>query len=166
LAVVHQERKHRGQFEVSESEILRPSRAMSRQKSLIRRVRTKKKCNADLDLNTLALGVKCVIAKSFSYIYGRSQPNLGIVGIVLTDQEFHNLAIDSAEVEVNLGRRLVSVAGKSFPFVMDDMEIRLIENKGLSEAYRRFGKSMFKTLTEGEQDAPLEAETVGNELAW
>jgi 3-isopropylmalate dehydratase small subunit len=102
----------------------------------------------------------------FSYIYSRSQPNLGIVGIVLTDQEFHNLAIDSAEVEVNLGRRLVSVAGKSFPFVMDDMEIRLIENKGLSEAYRRFGKSMFKTLTEGKQDAPLEAETVGNELAW
>jgi 3-isopropylmalate dehydratase small subunit len=33
-------------------------------------------------------GVQCVIARSFAFIYARNQPNLGLLGIVMEDEEF------------------------------------------------------------------------------
>ncbi|KAL4768701.1 aconitase iron-sulfur domain-containing protein [Aspergillus nidulans var. acristatus] len=92
------------------------------------------------------LGVKCVIAKSFSFIYGRNQPTIGLLGIVITDERFYDAARTGVAIEINPSARTVTVAGQSFPFVMDDMELALIRRDGLATAYKALGKGVFRSL--------------------
>ncbi|KAL3429899.1 aconitase iron-sulfur domain-containing protein [Aspergillus tetrazonus] len=92
------------------------------------------------------LGVKCVIAKSFSFIYGRNQPTIGLLGIIITDERFYDTARTGVPIEINPSTRTVTVAGQSFPFVMDDMELALIRRNGLAAAYKAFGKGVFRSL--------------------
>lgn len=106
------------------------------------------------------LNVKCVIARSFAFIYARNQPNLGLLGIVIDDDEFHRLATDGVDIEVDLDAREVRVAGKIFGFKLDDMELALVENKGMSAAYKRFGKQVFEKLTGNETDSGVEMAAV------
>ncbi|RFU28594.1 hypothetical protein B7463_g7746, partial [Scytalidium lignicola] len=93
-----------------------------------------------------ALGVKCVIAKTFSFIYGRNQPNLALLGINIVDDEFYSLATTGAAIKIDIPERVILVGGKYFPFVLDEMELRLIENKGLAAAFTSFGRSVFQAL--------------------
>ncbi|KAL4789412.1 aconitase iron-sulfur domain-containing protein [Aspergillus venezuelensis] len=92
------------------------------------------------------LGVKCVIAKSFSFIYGRNQPTIGLLGIVITDERFYDAARTGIAIEINPSARAVTVAGQRFPFVMDDMELALIRRNGLAAAYKSFGNGVFRSL--------------------
>ncbi|RDW83768.1 aconitase family protein [Aspergillus mulundensis] len=92
------------------------------------------------------LGVKCVIAKSFSFIYGRNQPTIGLLGIIITDERFYDLARTGAAIEIDTSARTVTVAGQRFEFVMDDMELALIRRNGLAAAYKSFGKGVFRSL--------------------
>ncbi|KAL5334628.1 hypothetical protein BJX70DRAFT_350118 [Aspergillus crustosus] len=96
-----------------------------------------------------SLGVKCVIAKSFSFIYGRNQPTIGLLGITLTDERFYAAATTGAAIEMNPAARLVTIAGLSFPFIMDDIELALIQQRGLTPAYKTFGKAVFRSLCAG-----------------
>ena len=93
------------------------------------------------------LGIKCVIARSFAFIYGRSQPNIGLLGIVMDNDEFHSLATDGIEITVDLHERVVQVAGETFPFKLDDLELALIINGGIASAFARFGNGLFEKLT-------------------
>lgn len=95
--------------------------------------------------------MKCVIAKTFAFIYGRNQPNIGLLGIIITDDDFYARAVDDAEIEIDLGLRKVSVGGKDFHFALDDMEMKLINNKGLGGAYRLFGKALFGKMCNGDE---------------
>jgi 3-isopropylmalate dehydratase small subunit len=90
--------------------------------------------------------VKCVIAKSFSFIYGRNQPTIGLLGIIITDERFYDAARTGVAIEINPSARTVTVAGQSFPFVMDDMELALIRRDGLATAYKALGKGVFRSL--------------------
>lgn len=94
------------------------------------------------------LGAQCVIARSFAFIYARNQPNIGLLGIVINDDEFHSLATDGAEIVINLDGRYVTIGGKQFKFVLDDMELALIKNGGMGTAFKRFGEKVFEKLTE------------------
>ncbi|KAK6835654.1 hypothetical protein RU639_002147 [Aspergillus parasiticus] len=49
----------------------------------------------------LGCGVKCVIAKSFAFIFQRNMPNLGLLGITMPEKSFHAAVEDGAE-----GKRL------------------------------------------------------------
>ncbi|KAJ5374369.1 aconitase iron-sulfur domain-containing protein [Penicillium concentricum] len=92
------------------------------------------------------LGVKCVIARSFSFIYGRNQPTIGLLGLTITEDDFYASAQTGVDIEINLPRRLVTVGGRSYPFVLDDMELALIQQRGLAAAYKKFGKAVFLSL--------------------
>ncbi|KAF9697154.1 hypothetical protein EKO04_005150 [Ascochyta lentis] len=93
------------------------------------------------------LGVRCVIARSFAYIYARNQPNVGLLGIVIEDDAFYAAVEDNVEVTVELSAHLVFVGPASFPFKLDDMERRLIEQGGMAAAFKEFGKNLFGRLT-------------------
>nr|QIW91870.1 HtyD [Phialomyces arenicola] len=92
------------------------------------------------------LGVKCVIAKSFSFIYGRNQPTIGLLGINISDDSFYDAAQTGTGIEIDLPGRLVKVGGQSFAFILDDMELSLIKSRGLAAAYKKFGKDVFQSL--------------------
>ncbi|KAF9690425.1 hypothetical protein EKO04_011558 [Ascochyta lentis] len=92
------------------------------------------------------LGVECVIAKTFSFIFGRNAPTIGLLALTIQEEEFYELAQTGAEICVNVGSRLVHIRGKAFPFSLDEMEVKLIQNRGLPESFRKFGNSVFEML--------------------
>lgn len=47
-------------------------------------------------------GVQAVIARSFAFIYGRNQPSLGLLGIVMSDERFYEAAKEGEEIEIDL----------------------------------------------------------------
>ncbi|KAE8987851.1 hypothetical protein PR002_g21936 [Phytophthora rubi] len=51
-----------------------------------------------------AVCVQGVIAKSFAYIYARNQPNNALLGIVVTDEKFHELANEGEEELTSVGK--------------------------------------------------------------
>lgn len=118
-----------------------------------------------------------MIAKSFSFIYGRNQPTIALLGINITDDEFYTRAITGVEIEINIPRRAVILDHKEYSFVLDEMELRLIESRGLAAAYLKFGRTVFQSLCgEGKDEVKAEAwagkleeserEAAKKKLAW
>lgn len=105
--------------------------------------------------------MKCVIARSFSFIYGRNQPTIGLLGLTITEDEFYAAAQTGIKIEINLPCRLVTVGGQSYSFVLDEMELALIQQQGLAAAYKKFGKSVFQSLCRN----PLSETVTVSELA-
>ncbi|KAK4893994.1 hypothetical protein LTR27_007800 [Elasticomyces elasticus] len=92
-------------------------------------------------------GVQCVIARSFAFIYSRNQPNLGLLGIVMTDDALYEAAIDGAEICIDVDGRVVCVAGEDFAFTLSDLEMALWEQGGMSNAFAKWGKRMLDEVT-------------------
>lgn len=102
-----------------------------------------------------------VIARSFAFIYGRNQPSLGLLGIVMSDEDFFEAATEGQDVSIDIPTRTIQVAGKEFNFKMAEMEYRLTMNKGITAAYKRFGKAIWEKLTEGDTESMVEEDTEG-----
>ncbi|KXT07952.1 hypothetical protein AC579_3912 [Pseudocercospora musae] len=105
-------------------------------------------------------GVEAVIAKQFAFIYGRNQPSLGLLGIVMNDEDFYAAALDGEEITIDMPERTITVADKKFPFQLSEMEYRLTTNKGVAESYKKYGKAIWETLMEAES-AEKEAPSSG-----
>jgi 3-isopropylmalate dehydratase small subunit len=101
----------------------------------------------DVAVNALlGVGVKCVIAESFSFIYARNQPNIGLLGIVIKDKSFFQVAEQGEQISVDLVTNTVMCAGGSWTFQLSEMEKQLISVGGLTEAFRKFGKQLFDVM--------------------
>lgn len=93
------------------------------------------------------MGVKCVIARSFSFIYGRNQPSIGLLGITIADDDFYARVATGVDIAVDVSRRAVVVAGRHrYPVAFDDMELRLMESRGLAGAFLKYGRRVFQNL--------------------
>ena len=101
----------------------------------------------DVAVNALlGAGVKCVIAKSFAFIYARNQPNIGLLGITITDEDFYSEAQQGRELSIDLQRSRVLCGDRSFGFKLSDMEKQLIATGGLTEAFKKFGSQVFDVM--------------------
>lgn len=116
-----------------------------------------------------------MIAKSFAFIYSRNQPSLGLVGIVITDEAFYELASDGAEISINLEAHTLQVGDKEFGFEFSQMEKKLMELGGITQAFHKYGKELFQTMcrpnsTKVFHTSDRKAATVGgvkkSSLAW
>lgn len=87
-----------------------------------------------------------MIAKSFAFIYARNQPALGRLGIVISDPVFYEAAAKGEKISIDLDKSIISVGGKEFPFKLVQMEREHIEAGGISEAFRKFGKTLFDVM--------------------
>lgn len=94
----------------------------------------------------LGIGVKCVIARSFSFIYARNQPNLGLLGITLDNEEFWQTAQQGEEITVDTENCHVRCGGKEFSFQLSEMEKQLISAGGLTTAFKRYGTKVFDVM--------------------
>ncbi|KAJ5587977.1 aconitase family protein [Penicillium hispanicum] len=97
----------------------------------------------------IGLGVRCVIGRSFAFIFGRNLPNMGILRFVIDDDVFYEAAVDGVEIQISLDDRQVQVGELTFHFQLSDMELALIENQGMTSAYQKFGKDIFHSLSGG-----------------
>jgi len=115
-------------------------------------------------------GIKAVIAKSYAYIYSRNQPNMALLGITITDEEFYNLAQEDTEVTIDVKDRKVRCLGKEFPFGLSQMEENLIAAGGVTEMYQKYGAKLFRTAVSNDTGCSTEAESGREcgtaELAW
>lgn len=107
------------------------------------------------------IGVQAVIARSFAFIYGRNQPSLGLLGISMSNDGFFEVATEGEEISIDVPTRTIRVGGKDFKFRLAEMEYRLTMNKGITEAYKRYGKAIWEKLTESDTDVKVEEEMVG-----
>ena len=94
----------------------------------------------------LGCGIKCVIAKSYSFIYDRNQHALGLLGITLSDDDFYANIQDGAHISVDVNKSVITVDEKKFPFELSQMERALIEVGGITPAFLKFGKHLFDHL--------------------
>ncbi|KAH8692803.1 mitochondrial putative aconitase [Talaromyces proteolyticus] len=106
-------------------------------------------CGSSRDVAVNALlgaGVKCVIAESFSFIYSRNQPNIGLLGIVIKDKSFFETASQGEQISIDLATNTVACGGRNWAFQLSEMEKRLISVGGMTEAFRKFGKQVFDVM--------------------
>lgn len=98
----------------------------------------------------LGCGVRCVIAKSFAFIFARNAPNLGLLALTITDEAFYDAAEDAVDISVDLRARMVNVRKNerllSFGFQLSRMEQELIANGGIASAFERFGRKLFEVM--------------------
>lgn len=90
------------------------------------------------------IGVRCIIAKSFSYIFGRNAPNVGLLAITVDDPVFHEAVQHGACVRVDVMNRALHVANQTFSFDIGDAELGMIADGGLagSMSKSQTGKSV------------------------
>lgn len=118
--------------------------------------------------NQTGIGVQCVVAKSFAFIYGRNQPTLGLLGITMRDPSFYQAAaVDGTEITVNVHGREIVIGEQKWAFQLDNLEIKMLQNKGLAEAYKKFGKNVFDSLCEDDREgATSEEKYLDRSLEW
>ncbi|GES65506.1 aconitase family protein [Aspergillus terreus] len=95
----------------------------------------------------LGCGVQCVIAESFAFIFQRNMPNLGLLGITMTDEEFYEDAQNGAEISIDFNSSVVCVGDKRFRFELSQMEQKLFQYGGIASAFQKFGKRLFERMT-------------------
>jgi 3-isopropylmalate dehydratase small subunit len=97
--------------------------------------------------------IQVVIAKSFAFIYGRNQPNLGLLGIVMSDPAFYEAATDGVELVIDLDNLSIKVQAstgvKQFPFQISAMERQLFECGGVTDAWKKWGRSLWEEMCRG-----------------
>ncbi|TPX38057.1 hypothetical protein SmJEL517_g00291 [Synchytrium microbalum] len=109
-------------------------------------------------------GIKAVIAKSYAYIYGRNQPNMALLGVIVKDDHFYQLAQEGVHVEVDLPGRVVRVDGHSFPFDLSRMEEKIVMGGGVTTLYKNDGQSLFrKAIARAQADEDACAKTASGE---
>ncbi|RJE19173.1 Aconitase family [Aspergillus sclerotialis] len=116
----------------------------------------------------IGIGVKCVIAKSFAFIYSRNQSTLGLLGITIRDPSFYETAaVDGTEITISVYKHEIIIGQRKWTFQLDNLEIMMLQNKGLAEAYKKFGKNVFDSLCEGSGNTTMEVEEqVDHSLEW
>lgn len=108
-----------------------------------------------------------MIAKSFAFIYGRNQPTLGLLGITIQGQSFYQAAIDGTEITINVDEREIIIGEQKWAFQLDNLEIKMLQNRGLAEAYKKFGKNVLDSLCEGIGDEIItEEKHLDRSLEW
>ncbi|EED20765.1 aconitase family protein [Talaromyces stipitatus ATCC 10500] len=86
----------------------------------------------------LGCGVQCVIAKSFAFIFQRNMPNLGLLGITISDESFYDAATDGTEISINLSNNEVVLGKRQVKFELSQMEKELFDHGGISSAFQKF----------------------------
>jgi len=95
---------------------------------------------------------------------------MALLGIIITDEEFYNLAQEDEEVTIDVKDRKVRCLEKEFPFGLSQMEENLIAAGGVTEMYQKYGAKLFRAAVSNGTGCSTEAESGGEcgtaELAW
>ncbi|KAF9249740.1 hypothetical protein DTO027I6_9492 [Penicillium roqueforti] len=117
----------------------------------------------------LGCGVQCVIAKSFSFIFQRNMPSLGLLGITMEDESFFQLVNDGVSISIDLSSRIIKVADKTFGFKLSQMESEIFRFGGIASAFGLFGNKLLEAITPAKFHPGPEKEALeqpDNRLQW
>src|SRR5262249_18435039 len=92
-------------------------------------------------------GVRAVIAKSFAFIHKRNLVNEALPFVVVEDPEFYDLAVDDAELGIDLRRGEVQLGGRTFRARGATPMIQALTRAGgLVPAIQQHGAQVFSVL--------------------
>lgn len=77
---------------------------------------------------------------------GKTKESGGLLGITISDEEFHSLAQHGVDISVDLASSTVSYGGKDFAFHLSETQKQLIAAGGITEAPDKFGKRLFDVM--------------------
>ncbi|KAF7188120.1 Aconitase AMT8 [Pseudocercospora fuligena] len=95
------------------------------------------------------LGVLCIIAESFSFIFGRNLANMGMLGVTVTDPEFFSKAKHQMPIKIDVQNRKISIDDTTFAFALENIEMQLLRDGGLAASWRKHGPKVFSSLSRG-----------------
>jgi hypothetical protein len=88
----------------------------------------------------------------------------------MSDEAFFFAATENSEIEIDVPERKIRVAGMEFGFSLTEMEHKLTVNRGMNEAYKRFGGAIWEKMTEKEGEGRIvevvEMGSVDDGLSW
>lgn len=65
------------------------------------------------------------------------------------DEDLYAAAVEGKSIEIDIPTRQIIIGGdKTFKFQRAEMEWRLTVNRGLCEAYKKFGKEIWQHMTQ------------------
>lgn len=74
-------------------------------------------------------------------------PNLGLLGITITDEAFYESATDGTDISINLSTNEIVLGERRVGFELSQMEKELFDHGGISSAFSKFGKNLFEAMT-------------------
>jgi aconitate hydratase/homoaconitate hydratase len=93
-------------------------------------------------------GVQAIVAKSYAFIHKRNLVNEALPFLVVGDPAFYEAAKEGAEVEVDLARGELRVAGRTFHAEEPSRMIQALAGEGgIVPAIQHHGTSVFEKLT-------------------
>ena len=98
----------------------------------------------------LGAGVRCVIARSYAFIHKRNLVNEALPYLVVKDDDFHALAQEDAELEVDVARGTVThvASGRTFTAEPVSAIVRALQREGgLVPAVKAHGAQVFAGLS-------------------
>lgn len=78
----------------------------------------------------------------------------------MQDADFHSMAQDGADIEIDIQRNVVRVADREFSFQLSPMEKQLRELGGITAAFQKYGKRLFESLCQ--EGAPVPQHRLGS----
>ncbi|KAJ0418740.1 hypothetical protein BJY00DRAFT_302580 [Aspergillus carlsbadensis] len=98
------------------------------------------------------LGVRCVIAESFSWFQDRNMPMVGLLGITVADSDFYEHARSGERIRIDLAAQVVEITkGRyqaKFPFELGQTVTQLLQHGGPSSAFQKFGRVLLEQIKE------------------
>lgn len=64
----------------------------------------------------------------------------------MQDESFYDVAVDGAEISIDVDARVILVGEHNFTFTLSQMEEQLISSGGITAAFQRFGKNLFDVM--------------------
>jgi aconitate hydratase/homoaconitate hydratase len=93
-------------------------------------------------------GVLAIVARSYAFIHKRNLVNEALPFLVVHDAAFYELAKEGAEVQVDLDRGRVRIAGQEFQAEEPSRIIQaLAAEGGIVPAIQHHGTTVFEKLT-------------------
>lgn len=74
-------------------------------------------------------------------------PNLGLLGITISDEAFYNAATDGTDISIDLNTNEIVLGDRRIRFEVSQMEKELFDHGGISSAFMKFGKNLFEAMT-------------------
>jgi hypothetical protein len=69
-----------------------------------------------------------------------------MLGITITDESFHEAAVDGVDIEIDVGELVVRVGEQEWSFKLSPMEKELSDAGGMTSAFWKFGKRLFEVM--------------------
>jgi len=93
-------------------------------------------------------GIQAIVAQSYAFIHKRNLVNEALPFLVVADPAFYELAQEGVEIEVDLARGKIAVAGRAFVAAEPSRIIQALANAGgIVPAIQRHGTEVFDKLT-------------------